>query len=437
MSRRIFVTVCVSLLALLTAWTRPAPAAESPQEDKIRVLVVTGGHDYDEQEFQDLFASIPDITTRWATYPDAAALLRPELAEDTDVIVFYDMWVPGLSPEQQQAFVQLLEGGIGVVALHHTLAAHQQWPVYAKLIGGKFHLEERVVDGQTLPRSGYDHDQEIAVQIANTDHPITRGLTDFQIHDETYCRYDTDPEATILLTTEHPKSDRELAWAKQYGRTRAVYVQLGHDRLAYENPHYRTIVARSIRWTAGRPADPAAAATPLFNGKDLAGWQAEGDAVWEVENGVLIGRQGPGNAPGDLFTTETFDDFELTVTYRVVWPANSGIWYRYQSGEQTLQADILEYENPFALSGSLYRPGLPGRPFIAINTDASIIDREGWNTLVVRAVGDRHVIFLNGTKTADVRDDVSDCGRIGFQIHPGDEFAPMRIMVRDVMIRQL
>ena len=64
--------------------------------------------------------------------------------------------------------------------------------------------------------------------------------------------------------------------------------------------------------------------------------------------GLLIGRQGEGNAPGDLFTTESFDDFELQVTYRMVWPGNSGVWYRYQAANKTFQADILEYgHDPF------------------------------------------------------------------------------------------
>jgi hypothetical protein len=184
-------------------------------------------------------------------------------------------------------------------------------------------------------------------------------------------------------------------------------------------------------------ADPEAPAQKLFNGQDLSGWDAEGKAVWEVKDGLLIGRQGPGNTPGDLFTNDSFGDFELSVTYRVVWPANSGIWYRYQSGEKTFQADILEYQNPFALSGSLYRPGGTGGPFAAVNADPSIIDREGWNTMVIRSVGTRQLIFLNGKQVVDVRADVSDHGRIGFQVHPGDEFGTMQIIVRDVSVRPI
>jgi type 1 glutamine amidotransferase len=29
-----------------------------------------------------------------------------------------------------------------------------------------------------------------------------------------------------------------------------VYLILGHDHFAYENPNFRELVARSIRWTA-------------------------------------------------------------------------------------------------------------------------------------------------------------------------------------------
>ncbi len=431
------------LVSLLVAWiaffTHAADQSDGGElvGGKIRVLVVTGGHGFEAKPFYAMFDSIPDVTTHEASYPNVADALEPELADNFDVIVFYDMWAQGITPQQQTAFAALLKRGIGVVALHHTLAAHQNWPEYQQIIGGKYHLIDQVVGDKKVAKSSYAHGQDIKVHIANADHPITKGLKDFEIHDETYKDYSTDPEATVLLTTDHPTSDRELAWTKTYEQSRVVYIELGHDHLAYENPSYRKLVARAIRYVAGRPADPQAPAKPLFNGKDLSGWTAEGSAVWEVKDGMLIGRQGKDNAPGDLFTNDAFDDFELKVTYRVVWPANSGVWYRYQSGAKAFQADILEYKNPFALSGSLYRPGIPGKPFIAINTDQSIIDRAGWNTLVIRAVGDRQVVFLNGHKTADLRDPLSSSGKIGFQVHQGDQFGSMRIIIKGITIRPI
>ncbi|MFH1738155.1 MAG: family 16 glycoside hydrolase, partial [bacterium] len=58
----------------------------------------------------------------------------------------------------------------------------------------------------------------------------------------------------------------------------------------------------------------------------------------------------------------------------------------------------------------------------------------GWNTLEVRAKGDHIRVFINSHKVADVHDDTSDHGKIGFQIHPGDEFKSMRLYVRDVLV---
>ncbi|HOA75836.1 MAG TPA: DUF1080 domain-containing protein, partial [Phycisphaerae bacterium] len=156
------------------------------------------------------------------------------------------------------------------------------------------------------------------------------------------------------------------------------------------------------------------------------------NASWTVEDGLLVGRQGENFAHGDLLTTDTYSDFVLLVTYRVVWPANTGVWFRYQDPGKAYQADILEYPNPIAYSGTLY---CPGKMFLAINSDRSLVDRDGWNTLKVQARGDHLQIWLNDHLVADVHDSTSDRGRIGFQVHQGEEFGPMQIIVREARIK--
>jgi hypothetical protein len=172
----------------------------------------------------------------------------------------------------------------------------------------------------------------------------------------------------------------------------------------------------------------------IFNGKDLSGWETSGEAKWVVENGTLVGTQGDENAPGDLFTEKSYKDFALSVTYRVEWPCNSGVWFRYQSPQITYQADILEYKDPECYSGTLY---CPGKMFLAMNTDKTLVDRDGWNTIKVRAEGDHIQIWLNDRQVADVHDDTSDSGKIGFQVHPGDVFGPMKIVVREMLLQEL
>lgn len=172
----------------------------------------------------------------------------------------------------------------------------------------------------------------------------------------------------------------------------------------------------------------------LFNGKDLDGWKPEGKADWKVENGMLIGRQGPGNAPGDLFTVEEYGDFVLVVEYKVQWPANSGVWFRYVDANTAYQADILEYKDPVAYSGTLY---CPGRMFLGANLDPSLEKRDDWNTMKIRCEGEHMVITLNGKVTVDVKDNAIPKGRIGFQIHPGDEFKDMQFSARKIQLRAL
>ena len=172
----------------------------------------------------------------------------------------------------------------------------------------------------------------------------------------------------------------------------------------------------------------------IFNGKDLTSWKATGGAKWTVEDGTIVGTQGENNAPGDLLTEEAYKDFLLTVTYRVEWPCNSGIWFRYQSASKAYQADILEYKKPECYSGTLY---CPGKLFLSMNTDKALVYRDGWNTMSVRAEGDHIQIWLNGRQVADVHDDTSDSGHIGFQVHAGDVFGPMKIIVREVLLKHL
>jgi hypothetical protein len=167
--------------------------------------------------------------------------------------------------------------------------------------------------------------------------------------------------------------------------------------------------------------------TPLFNGKNLDGWKQQGAAIFKVEDGCLLGTQTDGKG-GDLFTTNSFDNFECRFTYKVKWPANSGIWFR-----DKYQFDILKYTNPVAFSGTLY---CPGKMFIAKNLDESLEKRDDWNEGRIFANGDHLVLWLNGKKTGDCRDSTVAKGRIGIQVH-GGAFKGMEIIIKRIEVRPL
>jgi hypothetical protein len=60
------------------------------------------------------------------------------------------------------------------------------------------------------------------------------------------------PQASVILRTNNPTSDGPLAWVSPYGKSRVVYIQLGHDQLAHRHPAYQKLVRNAIRWSARR-----------------------------------------------------------------------------------------------------------------------------------------------------------------------------------------
>ncbi len=219
--------------------------------EPIRVLLVTGGHDYETNQFLQVFHDNPEITLTHVTHPQAHARLAADRAAEWDVLVLYDMW-QDISEAARRDFVARLAKGKGLVALHHAIANYQQWPEYERIIGAKYYLEPTTRDGVAKPRSVWKHDVSFRVEVLNREHPVTRGVSDFDIHDETYNLFEVAPGVTALLGTKEPASGPILAWAKHYAAARVVYLQLGHDHHAYENPHYRRLLANAIRWVARR-----------------------------------------------------------------------------------------------------------------------------------------------------------------------------------------
>jgi len=218
--------------------------------DPIKAVVVTGGHDFEHDPFFKLFQGYKDVQ-----YVEAAQKDDSELFEDIsnwnyDVIVLYNM-SQKLSAKRESNLKDLLKAGVGLVALHHAEGAFNASEAYRQIIGARYPLKPQQIGGKQFATGTYDHNQDMNVKIADREHPITRGLSDFTIRDETYKGIWFADDNHVLLTTDHPKSDTTICWTRPSVDNRVVFLQLGHDPQAYVNPNYRELVVRSIRWAAG------------------------------------------------------------------------------------------------------------------------------------------------------------------------------------------
>ena len=242
----------VAGIVMVLGLTALAPAGRAADADSpVRVLVVTGGHEYETNQFLQVFRDNPGITFTPVTHPEAQSWFAADKARSWDVLVLYDMWQP-IDEAARANLVARLKEGKGLVVTHHAIADYQAWPEYERIIGARYYLEPTVRDGLRKERSKWLHDVKFRVRVADRGHPVTQGVEDFEIHDETYILFDVHAEVTVLLTTDAATSQPTLAWAKTYEAARVVYLQLGHDHFAYENPQYRRFLAQAIQWTAGR-----------------------------------------------------------------------------------------------------------------------------------------------------------------------------------------
>jgi len=220
----------------------------SKSSDPIRILVVTGGHGYKTEQFNQMLSSLgPSITYQIAELPGAYDLFLPENRNKYDVLVFYHMWQQ-ITDEQAKVFAECIRNGKPVVALHHSICAYDDWPEYWNIIGGKYFHKVTSFRGKEYQPCSYIHDLHFDVNVASTKHPVIKGVKDFEIFDETYKGYYVEDGVTPLLTTDEPSSTPVIGWAKKYGKARIIVLQSGHDVPTFENSSFRKLLKQAIEW---------------------------------------------------------------------------------------------------------------------------------------------------------------------------------------------
>ncbi len=211
--------------------------------DAPKVLVVTGGHEYDTG-FYTLFDG------KWLDWDHATSntdAFAADIREKYDVLVLYDL-SRELGPAGRSNLRAFVESGKGLVVLHHALADYNSWPWWwREVVGGRYILEQ---EGEQ-PASTYKHDVELFIRPVQR-HPVTAGIGPMHFRDETYKGMWISPDVKVILETDEPTSDGPLAWISPYNKSRVAVIQLGHGRLAQLNPAYRELVSRAILWSAGK-----------------------------------------------------------------------------------------------------------------------------------------------------------------------------------------
>ena len=224
--------------------------------------------------------------------------------------------------------------------------------------------------------------------------------------------------------------------------------------------HRSTLFAVAVLGALTQPRSPAFADEfqPLFNGKDLTGWEGDPN-LWSVKDGAIFG-QTDGRSHTFLIWKGTAGDFELHAKFKMKG-GNSGIQYRSKQVKDAgdfvvsgYQADM-DAENKY--TGILYEERGRGilamrgeKVIIAANGDRYVVGSTGdpkkltaaikpddWNDYVIRCEGPHIQLWINGLKTVDYTEtepDIAQTGVIGVQIHGG---AKAEASYKDIVIEEM
>lgn len=226
-----------------------------------KALIVRGGWDgHQPTESTDLF--VPFLA---ANGFEVRVEESPAVYADADYLPMVDLIVQNMtmSTIESAEFTGLrnaVEGGTGLAGWHGGIAdSYRNTSDYLQLIGGQFaaHPGKPVAE-----RTGEPDDNYVAYTVhmtpAAADHPITRGLPDFDLVTEQYWVLHDDYNDVLATTTQAVRPGDPWArpvtspavWTRQWGSGRIFVSTPGHRVDVLQNPSVRTIIERGLLWAA-------------------------------------------------------------------------------------------------------------------------------------------------------------------------------------------
>lgn len=238
---------------------RVAPAIPADLRHAVLVFSKTNGWRHIEHipVSNAVIEQLAHEQSRQVFVTENAAIFNREQLARFDVIVLNSASGDLFTPDQRAAFVDWLENGGGLVAMHAAGGdTVQPWRFYAEeIIGARFIGHP----------GGGDQFQRARTVNRAPDHPIMRGIPRAWLWEEEYYSFDRVPagrDTRILLSLDesawrHPDALKmgaihPLVWTRSVGKGRVVFSALGHRPEYYDDPVHRRLIANMIAWAGQR-----------------------------------------------------------------------------------------------------------------------------------------------------------------------------------------
>ena len=213
----------------------------------MKALIVYGGWEGHDPEGVSAFLESLLKTEGFQTRrtPDLNTLADESAMEGVSLVVPV---ITMAEPPNITALLKAIENGTGLAGCHGGMCdAFRSSSEWQFLTGGQFVAHP----GDILP---------YRVEVKDWEHPITKGLDDFDVETEQYYLH-VDPAIQVLATTrapiadgphtENPQVDMPVVWTKRWDKGRVFYNAIGHSLADLEAPAPRELMRRGMLWAAG------------------------------------------------------------------------------------------------------------------------------------------------------------------------------------------
>lgn len=183
---------------------------------------------------------------------------------------------------------------------------------------------------------------------------------------------------------------------------------------------------------------------PIFNGKDLTGWEVlQGTADYRVDEGTIIGTTAAGSPNSFLCSKKHYFDFDLRFDVKLENDElNSGCQVRSNSSQDYKEGVVHGYQveiEPKGTAGFIYDEGRRGwLSKERVDKVKNVAFKSGqWNSYRVLCVGDSIKTWVNGVPVADVVDSMTRSGFIGLQVHGVQGDPNWQVRWKNIRIREI
>ena len=188
-----------------------------------------------------------------AVYADASVMAGVDL-------VMQCMTMSTIEKDELEGLRSAVAAGTGLAGWHGGIAdSYRNSSDYQQLIGGLFACHPGKAPHE---RTGEQSDNYVPYRVnllpQAAEHPITQGISDFDLVTEQYWVLSDEYIDVLATTTQavrpwdewHRPITSPAIWTRQWGKGRIFVCTPGHRVEVLEHPSVRTVIERGLLWAA-------------------------------------------------------------------------------------------------------------------------------------------------------------------------------------------